>query len=371
MSVEEGACTPTPEVSTPKIPSKSDASPSATTSCPSPSEENSKMSPSDKDSDDDDEEEEEEGVAFVDRTKMTNGEGEDIVEGDENRWDAKNFAGEFKDSLGHTIYAVEVPGRAPGKITFHAHFLKPHKADKRFVLTKQRLESGYKRWMCGNGQFQRKESSYNTIVWRTACGSKTNIWTRCAPRGPVFFDPPPELKIDVDATLEKMLEELKAQAEREEEAAPGPSDEDAAMVVLPPSATILPGGGVVIPAGNAAKFEWKTHADEWFPETVRKTRPRVQGDSCTSVKVTSEGMLEWTLEDDWKDLKEQPQDFGVVSPQFNVDSVNNLQLTFFPSGRKNASMQGCALHLNTGTLPQGTGIKFEFWINGNSMGPKV
>ena len=45
-------------------------------------------------------------------------------------------------------------------------------------------------------------------------------------------------------------------------------------------------------------------------------------------QVTSEGMLEWTLEDDWKDLKEQPQDFGVVSPQFNVDSVNNVPTNY-------------------------------------------
>lgn len=61
----------------------------------------------------------------------------------------------------------------------------------------------------------------------------------------------------------------------------------------------------------------------------------------------------------------------MTSPMFGVDSDSsaNMQLAFYPNGSREAEPGHCTVALTRG--PESAGIKFDFLVNGRSIGPKV
>lgn len=79
--------------------------------------------------------------------------------------------------------------------------------------------------------------------------------------------------------------------------------------------------------------------------------------------------LEWSLPEDWARLSRYPKDFCLTSPMFGVKRCPNMQLAFYPNGSRTAEVGQCTVALTRG--PDSAGIKFEFTVNGRSIGPKV
>lgn len=133
--------------------------------------------------------------------------------------------------------------------------------------------------------------------------------------------------------------------------------------------------------GTQKGFVWNAGASEFVPPAhwqgedkkvvKRSTIPAVQGEGTKTMTVNADGVLRWVVDEKWTELKDMPKDFSVASPQFDVDDVKNLQLSFFPTGRSAAEFSGCSLQLTTGTLPSDMGIKFQVKINGIGLGEKT
>jgi len=79
--------------------------------------------------------------------------------------------------------------------------------------------------------------------------------------------------------------------------------------------------------------------------------------------------LEWSLPDNWGRLRRYPKDFCLTSPMFGVRRCPNMQLAFYPNGSRTAEAGQCTVALMR--CPDSAGIKFEFKVNGRSIGPKV
>ncbi|CAD7951832.1 unnamed protein product [Amoebophrya sp. A120] len=407
------------------------------------------------------------------------------------KWNPMHFVGEFEDSLGHRITSVEVPPRNPTgpgmkqpEPSFHAHFVARNRPDKRFVIARKQVMRSQKRaWMCGNGYFCHQLSNPDRIVFQTIDG-RENVWTRLPPAGAVFFDPPPNLTIDVDAAMAqwreehlKLLEQKMTEIHLEDEQAIAEKEQQQQQILTEkndtteqqeqlqnnvekveninavqrkekndknttekqafktgestpsttpdeeskeePSATENKKSDDTEATSWAAKLKKSTetkassstatkqekkdtkpvpkvmenvekswppkkwaanaNAEEFFPACLELTRPRVSG-NAKQVKelqvraVSDVGMgnqmfseLQWTLEEKWSQLKKNPTDFAVVSPHFSVGVVENLQLSFFPSGRKASGKKSkhTSLQLITGDLQErAMGLELEIMING-------
>jgi len=81
------------------------------------------------------------------------------------------------------------------------------------------------------------------------------------------------------------------------------------------------------------------------------------------------GQLEWSLPDAWGKLSRYPKDFCLTSSMFGVKRCANMQLAFYPNGSRSAEVGQCTVALTR--APESAGIKFEFRVNGRSIGPKV
>lgn len=266
---------------------------------------------------------------------------DDVVDPATLAWNPNHFCGEFWDNLGHDVCA-QFTSRNNKKgeeiINLEANLIKKcgdnEGSQKTLVVKKAK-----NKWQCGNGFFQAHESHFDKIVWETKDG-KRSIWTRYAPTGPVFFDPPPMLlseggmvNIDMGCVLEEQIvkEDLK-------------------------------------------KFEFQAGAQEFIPfqKKLEMYTPKLKEFKASMVCTIENAELRWTLSEKPETLKKMPKDFGVNSPVFSVAEVENMQLLFLPNGRTNSESEDvCAINLLTGSLKTGTGIKFELFLNGISTGPKV
>ena len=74
--------------------------------------------------------------------KLENEDDDDAGKIDErgDKWNPRHFGGEFRDSLGHLIHSIRVPGKG-GKMTFHAHFIKHNQLDKKYLNFVLRLNN--------------------------------------------------------------------------------------------------------------------------------------------------------------------------------------------------------------------------------------
>ncbi|CAD7922832.1 unnamed protein product [Amoebophrya sp. A25] len=116
-------------------------------------------------------------------------------------------------------------------------------------------------------------------------------------------------------------------------------------------------------------------AESFFPPSLEATRPKLLEDrdakqlqvKATADPITGElfSELSWRIEENWSELKQSPQDFAVLSPHFAIAEVENVQLSFLPSGRKGSERKGCCLQVMTGNMVElGRGIELEITING-------
>jgi len=89
-----------------------------------------------------------------------------------------------------------------------------------------------------------------------------------------------------------------------------------------------------------------------------------------SPEMHAEGsLLEWSLKEPWGLLSRYEKDFCLTSSMFSIRRCANMQLAFYPNGSRTAEAGQCTVALNRG--PESAGIKFEFRVNGRSIGPKV
>lgn len=255
-------------------------------------------------------------------------------------WNPQNFAGEFRDTLGNWVTSI-CDSTNPKRLVFTVTMQKSYDQPPRQLVVRQVYGyNGYRRWMCGNGYFQRQTSSHDKIIWQTVDG-RESTWTRTIPDGPVYFDPPPFLMAQAEA----------------------PKTERCTYVVNEEAAAESSNEEVAEEEEDEQKMERHT------PKLKDETR-----ENCVEI---SPGSLEWTVGEKMSKLRSLPADFAVNSPMFSVHNIDDMQLLFLPGGRKatdKASESGektSVINLMTGNLKSGTGIKFEITLNGVRTGPKV
>mmetsp|Transcript_106535 Transcript_106535/g.206326 ORF Transcript_106535/g.206326 Transcript_106535/m.206326 type:complete len:604 (+) Transcript_106535:116-1927(+) len=83
----------------------------------------------------------------------------------------------------------------------------------------------------------------------------------------------------------------------------------------------------------------------------------------------SGGRLEWSVPETWGSLCKYPKDKCATSPSFSIRRAPNMQLAFYPGGSRTAEAGQCTVALTRS--PESAGIKFEFSVNGRSIGRKV
>jgi len=83
----------------------------------------------------------------------------------------------------------------------------------------------------------------------------------------------------------------------------------------------------------------------------------------------SGGRLEWLVPETWGSLSTYPKDKCTTSPSFSIRRAPNMQLAFYPGGSRTAEAGQCTVALTR--TPESAGIKFEFSVNGRSIGRKV
>jgi len=220
---------------------------------------------------------------------------------------ARQFIGEWKDSLGHTIVVFEPLRPYPDMAQKFAVLLsRPGCPEKALSIRCDQSD----RWQCGNGYLDTEKTTLDHIVWETNDG-RISEWTRLPPIGPVFFDPPPFLL------------------------------EQAGMVIA------KPGPEKILP--KLVETSEQCHVDE---ET---------------------GHLIWRLPDEWKRLKKFPENYCVTSPSFEAANAKAMQIVFYPTGQ-DASGPRKVSTVSLNREGAGAGlrtVKFEFYLNGKSLGPKV
>lgn len=106
-------------------------------------------------------------------------------------------------------------------------------------------------------------------------------------------------------------------------------------------------------------------------QPVSPPRPPVDIElSGPSSQMTVEGSyLKWRLAEKWGQLQNYFKESHVTSPIFSVRKAASMQLAFYPNGSRTAEAGLCTVALTRG--PDSAGIKFEFLVNGRSIGPKV
>lgn len=270
------------------------------------------------------------------------------------KWNPRTFAGEFQDSLGNYVQVMQAPS-GPKSLVFSAFLYKGQHPPRRLLVAKHRMANGRWRWMCGNGYFQRYSSEADKIVWETDDG-RVNTWTRCPPPlGPVFFDPPPHLFKNIND--EPFLQGLGGAV---------PSNYEAGDLSSPIANTESEEPQTVT---KTSTFTFSVNAPEFVPRG-KKATPVIQTGSLKSDQFKiDDGRLVWTVKESLEMLKHYQQGMSIASVAFDVGEVIGMQYFFYPVGKKGSS--GPEIGFMPGELPSGTGIKFEFWLNGISSGPQV
>jgi len=219
---------------------------------------------------------------------------------------ARQFVGEWKDSLGHSIIVFEPLRQHPNMAQKFAVLLcRPGSPEKALGIRCDQND----RWQCGNGYLDLEKTTLDYIVWETNDG-RISEWTRLPPNGPVFFDPPPFLieqapALGIHIRTEKILPKLVETSEY-------------------------------------------CHVD------------------------AESGHLIWRLPDEWKRLKKFPENYCITSPSFEAPNVKAMQIVFYPTGLDVSENRVSTISLQR----EGPGaglrtVKFEFHLNGKSLGAKV
>lgn len=350
------------------------------------------------------------------------GEDEEEEEHDPDAFNHQYFIGDWSDSLGNRVVVQPSEsggkqrdrrrrnkgggkGKGKGGIVFLACMQKFGMPDKRFNINKDRIKS---EWTCGNGVLQKEESGSETIKWKAPDG-RINIWTRCPPEGPVYFDAPAAMMQDDgqhapwwnQANGMQMHPNGPVYYASEQSAPPQGEWKD---LHLPPDGDRQGNdGGSQGQEGTTS--QWNVTAAEFVPSAMSAaaapasvsdtptlkpaTAPStplltavspqpvgVQAVACM-LKLSEESpdvtiaanRLEWVLPDNWGKLNRFPKDFCLTSPMFGVRQATNMQLVFYPNGSRTAEAGRCTVALTRG--PDSAGIKFEFSVNGRGSGPKV
>lgn len=310
---------------------------------------------------------------------------------------------------------------------FRASMQKMGMPEKCFTIANDRGDG--KEWTCGNGTLVAEESSDQVLVWLTKDGRKSQ-WTRAPPLGAVYFDPLPfaEGPVYFDPLPGQSAEppwwpQVEASCASTSAEFVGLSGEPtfelpaAAAGVLVGATGAAPSSSrptpelhavakaslvsrplnssraspILMPVGNA----WNSPA--WgsgrTPSQSPQLRPAVAplqqlgpvggavrsepSIEAISIRLSMEcrdicvsgPRLEWRLPDPWCKLREYPCDFSVTSPMFGIPQAASMQLAFYPNGTRTTEPGHCTVVLTRG--PDSAGIKFEFLVNGRSIGPKV
>lgn len=313
--------------------------------------------------------------------------------------------------------------------SFVASLQKIGVPDKRFTISLSRTEPP--EWRCGNGNLVREESNLESLSWRAEDG-RVSSWTRPLPDGPVYFDAPPEWNwqayaypfwmqgmdsmdggmYGIDGGMDGGMDD--GTAGMGEHIAPFDPDAfnpDAPEFVMPttsesPALKPSPASGgqprrhraspktTPMPSPAIRPSAWGRtptpspmikplaspllQAQSFPPLGPAATSPAAQSTPIllelteeSPDATTSGSKMEWRLPDNWGKLGRFPKDFCITSPMFGVDceASANMQLAFYPNGSREAEPGHCTVALTRG--PESAGIKFEFFVNGRSIGPKV
>lgn len=353
--------------------------------------------------------------------------GDDPDHQDEDGFSSRYLLGDWTDNIGHRVLVTQTEigarrdrrrrnkggGKGRGQLGFLAVMYKFGLPDKRFNINRDRTKMG---WTCGNGVLDMEESGEEKMVWRTADG-RISTWTRSPPEGPVYFDAPPAPMMQEEMIQQPLWYQPGMQVHPDgpvyfdpDHNLMGPPQGEWKGLHLPPEEgdplQMQQGAGVdtievtevVVQDGSA----WNVQAPEFVPSAfaappasaspniapapapatpAMSVHPAPTGAQAIACAVQlSEGTqspdvnitghrLEWTLPDDWGQLKRLPKDFSITSPMFGVRQAANMQLMFYPNGSRTAEAGRCTIALMR--APNSAGIKFEFSVNGRGSGPKV
>lgn len=237
--------------------------------------------------------------------------------------------GEWKDSLGHSIIVFEPLRQYPDMAQKFAVLLsRPGSPEKALGIRCDQND----RWQCGNGYLDLEKTTLDHIVWETNDG-RISEWTRLPPNGPVFFDPPPFLI----------------------EQAPALGIHIHLSRSLPWSAVVCSG--------------LQKSADLY---TAEKILPKLVETSEYCHVDADTGHLIWRLPDEWKRLKKFPENYCITSPSFEAPNAKGLQIVFYPTGLDASGHRVSTISLQREGASAGLrSVKFEFYLNGKSLGPKV